>query len=83
MNNYIMPVKVIKNILKKELEDFKNGFFNSYPNFIMSDVQKEFIYIAYGALLNVLNKCEDYASLEDYISYAGYRMSLQEWINSL
>jgi len=80
---YIMPVRAIKNILKKELEDHKQGIFNAYPRFIMTDVQKEMIYIAYKALLNTLNECNDYVSLEAYISYAGYRMTLNEWINSL
>jgi hypothetical protein len=49
----------------------------------MSDTQKEMIYIAHSNLSEILDKCEDYASLEDFISYSGYRMSLEDWINSL
>lgn len=80
---YQMPVKAIKNILQKELEEKKQSFFNAYPAFIMSDTQKEMIYISYAHLYEILQKCNDYASLEDFISYSGYRMSLEEWINSL
>lgn len=83
MSNYIMPVRAIKNILRKELEERKQSFFNAYPNFIMSDTQKEMVYLAYTELSGILEKCNDYASLEDFISYSGYRMSLQEWIESL
>ena len=80
---YQMPVKAIKNILKKELEERKNSFFNACPSFIMSDTQKEMVYISYTHLSEVLDKCNDYASLEDFVSYSGYGMSLEDWINSL
>jgi hypothetical protein len=80
---YQMPVRAIKNILRKELDERKQSFYNAYPNFIMSDTQKEMIYIAHSNLSEILDKCEDYASLEDFISYSGYRMSLEDWINSL
>lgn len=80
---YTMPVKAIKNILKKELESFKNGFFTAELHYRLSDVMKEFIYIAHNVLEERLESCTDYDSLEKYISFAGYRMSLQEWIDSL
>lgn len=80
---YTFPIKAIKKILAKELKEFKDGFFKAYPNFIMSDMQKEFIYIAYQVISDKLNACETYEQLNDYISYAGYRMSLKEWIDSL
>lgn len=81
---YQMPVRAIKNILKKELEQFKNNTLQVlHKEHFLSDVPKEMIYLAYSNLLGVLDKCQDYAALEDYISYAGYRMSLTEWINSL
>jgi hypothetical protein len=81
---YQMPVRAIKNILRKELEDFKGHALQSLRTCnTMSDVPKEMIYIAYTNLLEVLEKSNEYSSLEDYISYAGYRMSLQEWIESL
>lgn len=80
---YQMPVKAIRNILKQELQNSKDGFFNAYPSFIMSDVQKEMVYHAYEQAYSVLEKCQDYASLENYLSYMGYRMSLTDWIQSL
>ncbi len=80
---YTMPVRAIKNILAKELESFKDGFFEAYPTFIMSDHQKEFVYIAYGILKNKLESCNTYEELDEYITFAGYRMSLTEWIESL
>ena len=78
-----MPVKAIKNILRKELQGHRDGFYNAYPKFIMSDVQKEMITLAHETLTRALDACETYEQLDDFISFAGYRMSLQEWIDSL
>lgn len=80
---YQMPVRAIKNILGKELQDFRNRFYNAYPSFIMSDVQKEILSIGYELLKVKLDACVTYEDLEEFISFAGYRMSLEEWINSL
>lgn len=80
--NYQMPVKAIKNILGKELESHRDGFYHVYPNFIMSDFQKNMIDIAYHCLKDVLELCNSYEELDSYIG-RNYRMSLEEWINSL
>jgi hypothetical protein len=81
--NYQMPVKAIKNILKKELEDHKQGFYTAYPSFIMSDVMKEMIYKGHNIMMEMLELCTTHDELNDFISFAGYRMSLEDWINSL
>lgn len=82
--NYQMPVRAIKNILKKELEEFKAHAIQALYNAnTMSDVPKEMVYLAYTELSGILEKSNDYASLEDYLNHAGYRMNLEEWINSL
>lgn len=77
-----MPVRAIKNILQKELQGFRDGFYTMSAG-TLADVQKEMIFLAYEELSEYLDTCEDYKSLEEYLSFAGYRMSLEEWINSL
>lgn len=79
---YQMPVRAIKNILKAELQGFKDSFYTMSAG-VLSDVQKEMINLAYSELSGILEKSNHYNELEDYIAYAGYRMSLEEWINSL
>lgn len=83
MTQYQMPVRAIKNILKKELDEFQKAFHSAYPKFIMADVMKEMVYLAHSQLNDKLANSNTYDELEDYISLAGYRMSLEEWINSL
>lgn len=78
-----MPVRIIKNILKKELQAFRDSFYERIPAYMLADVQKEMIDIAHNALNTALESCSDYESLDDYLSLAGYRMSLSEWIDSL
>lgn len=83
MTEYQMPVKAIKSILKKEIEEFSNVFHRAYPSFIMADVMKEMVYISKNYPLDKIEKCATYDDLEEIISEAGYRMSLEEWIDSL
>lgn len=81
---YQMPVRAIKNILMQELQGFFDAFYREYPgSFVMSDVQKEMVRIAKEVLSAKLEFCNTYEELNAYISDAGYRMSLEEWINSL
>ena len=83
MNEYQMPVKAIKRILLQELQSFRDGFYSAYPSFIMSDVQKEMVSISFNHLKNRLDRCNSYQELDNFVSVAGYRMSLEDWINSL
>ena len=80
---YQMPVRAIKSLLKQELNSFRDGFYNAYPKFIMADVMKEMVSISFHSLNERLENCNSYEELDDYISFAGYRISLEEWINSL
>lgn len=80
---YQMPVRAIKNILKQELERFKNDTYQVVRKNTASDVPINMVMLAYTELSGILEKSNAYNELEDYISYAGYRMSLEEWINSL
>ena len=81
--NYIMPVRAIKRILGEELDKFKAQFFIHESQLTMSDVQQEMLYIAESVMKASLESCTTYAELDDFLSYAGYRMSLQEWVQSL
>lgn len=80
---YQMPVRAIKNILKKELEEFKDSALNLLHKGYVNDATKELIYIAHNVLTEKLEACNDYDSLDEFVSFVGYRMSLEEWINSL
>ena len=79
--NYQMPVRAIKNILKKEIQDHTDGFY--WGMTCMSGVQKEMISIAKENILSRLESCNTHDELDDFLSYAGYCRSLEDWINSL
>jgi hypothetical protein len=83
MENYIMPVKAIKNILLKELEEFKSMTYEAVKKSYLSDVCANLVIMGYSKLKEQLEKCNSYESLEEYVTDAGYRMHLEEWINSL
>ena len=78
-----MPVKAIKNILKKELEERKTTFINILHNNYVNDSCKEMIYIANEVSSKKIDECHNYEELDEVISFLGYRMSLEDWINSL
>lgn len=79
----VMPVRAIKHILEKELEGFYESSLRVLHKESLSDVPYEMMDIARAVLQAKLVNCNDYESLEEYINYAGYRMSLEEWVNSL
>ena len=76
------PVKAIKNILLRELESHNRGFYNAYPQFIMSDVQKNMVQLANDLMQGRLKVYTTYEELDDYIREF-YCMSLVEWVESL
>ena len=77
-----MPVKAIKRILGDELSDFYSEACEKL-RYCISDVTKSLVHISHDILSDRLKDCETYEDLEEYISFAGYRMSLSEWIESL
>lgn len=82
--DYVMPVRAIKNILKKELQDHRDGLYAISANgVILTDCQKEMIRFAHVKMQSALSFCTSYDDLEKFLSFAGYRMSLTEWIQSL
>jgi len=80
---YQMPVRAIKSILGQELDKFKDVVSRAANSACLADAGREMVVIGYEAMKAALEKCNDYESLEEYISFAGYRMSLEEWVNSL
>lgn len=83
MSKYQMPVKAIKNILQKEHEEFKKVSLQKLHEAYVNDATKELIYIASEQVMGRLNNCVSYDDLDDFLSFAGYRMSLEDWINLL
>jgi hypothetical protein len=79
MSDYTMPVKLIKSLLDQEIE--KHG--DALKKYTYNDVQKEMIHIAKKTMLLKLDACQSYNDLEEFLSFSGYRMSVQDWINSL
>lgn len=83
MTQYQMPVRAIKNILKKELEERKNHLVQVLHSAYVNDSCKEMIYIANEISYKKIEECHNYDELDELISFLGYRMSLDEWISSL
>ena len=79
----VMPVKAIKNILKKEIESHKEHLFTQMSMGWFPDVQKEMIRIAFYTLTEKLDICQSYEDIQELLDFAGYRVSLDEWVNSL
>ena len=80
---YQLQPRAIKRILGEELDFRRNAFYHAYPNFIMSDTMKEMVESSYRKQKELLKECETYEELESFIEFAGYRMSLEDWVSSL
>lgn len=76
---YQMPVRAIKNIMRKEIQEH----YSVACQDLHHDVQRNFVHVGYRYILAELEKCVTYDELDNFLSLADYRMSLQEWINSL
>lgn len=83
MTDYTLTPRGIKNILKAEIEAHFNNLFSVVHAAYPPDVQKEILYNAKIDYLARLDMCNDYESIDKFISWAGYRMSLEDWIKSL
>jgi hypothetical protein len=76
---YQMPVRAIKNILGKELQ----SHYQSACQRISNDIQRGFIHRGYNVVADKLESSQSYDDLQGVLTLADYRMSLQEWIESL
>lgn len=85
MDAPVMPIKAIKKTLLSELEEFRKLAQESlHANHVWHDtVPFEMLSIGYQHMQKALEACTTYDDLDNYIWYAGYRMSLEEWVNSL
>lgn len=79
MNEITIPVKTIKILMLKEVE----SHFTSARTNIYSDVQRRMLYLGYYDVKMVLEHAESIDDLQDALDMLDYRMSVQEWINSL
>lgn len=80
---YTLTVRGIKNILREELKRHKESTFNVLYNSYVPDVQKEIVSNGYGDAFTRLDACTSYEELDELLSHLGYRMSLEDWIQSL
>lgn len=71
--------KTIKGLMTKELQ----SHYSNACRTIYNDIHRNFVHVGYRYLLAELEKCETYEQLDDFLSLADYRMSLQDWIDSL
>lgn len=74
-----ISVNAIKKLMIQELD----SHYSSAIQALYNDVQREFIHLAVRQLREQLSNAESQEDLEQYLSDAGYRMSVQEWIDSL
>ena len=77
--DYQMPVKAIKRILGEELSRHYIGALDN----MHTDIQKEFCHFAYHQFKSALDAAQTYDDLQEVLSFTGYHMSVEEWINSL
>jgi hypothetical protein len=79
MNPPTLSVKSIRNILLKEYEEHKDTLYSRL--FVDSHLRDYFG----DAILNVKGEIESLETYEDLDKFIGdhYRMSLEDWVNSL
>lgn len=74
-----ISAQTIKKLMIKEIQ----SHYSSACQVNHNDIQRNFVHIGYRYLLAELEKCETYDELDSWLSLADYRMSLQDWIDSL
>ncbi len=74
----ILTIKAIKNILLREYNDFKSQLY-SISEF---HIKKDYWSNAIDSIETEIGKCTTYEDLESFVG-EHYKMSLQEWANSL
>lgn len=82
MNNYVMPVKAIKKIIKRELEEMYSAAISTLYKNGHNDTIREVFHLGYEQAEASLEECQTHEDLDNFIGPL-YRMSLQEWIESL
>lgn len=83
MTEIIISVKTIKGLLGAELLKFTNHAHSVLKGRCLADAISELVHIGFITADNKLRSCQTYDDLEDYVGWVGYKMSLQEWLDSL
>ena len=77
--NIVLPIKAIKHLMAKEIESHYSTACQSLHN----GVQRGFLHLANREIQKRIERAQDKSELEEILSDMDYRMSLQEWVNSL
>ena len=80
---YTLTVRAIRGILLDELNDFKSHAVQAVNSVYANDMTKNLVFMGYDTLKSQLKNCKSYEDLEQYITDANYRMSLEDWCKSL
>lgn len=83
MSELTMPFKSVKKLIRKEVEEHMDNVSKVIHAAYLPDVQSNIAWIARIELLKRIDACETLEQLEDFMGYANYRMSVQDWIDSL
>lgn len=83
MKELTMPLKSVKILIKREIELHMDNVSKVVHQYCYPDVQRKSVSIARDQLNKKLDACETLEQLEAFMSYSGYRMSVQDWIDSL
>lgn len=78
-----IPFRVVKKLIAKELAEHIAEAKRILRKNAFADVQQNLAHIAENVLSPMLERCETLEQLEDFMGEANYRMSVQDWINSL
>jgi hypothetical protein len=74
-----IPLKVVKRLMSKEIHSHYESACQSLHN----GVQRGFLHLANREIQNRIEQACEFSDLEEILSDMDYKMSLQDWVNSL
>ena len=80
MTEYQFPVKAIKMIMLQELEERRQGLFNSLAGGLF---YHDMLMVMFRDAREILEDCQSYEDIQEYLNHYDFRLSIQEWIESL
>ena len=77
-----VQVRTIKKMLLKEYEQLYQDTYRAVRKEIISDACLEMVSNGYYQGKSLIENASTYDELDGALSFCGYRMSLQEWLDS-
>lgn len=77
-----ISIRTLKKMINDELERFKSETLSGLRKIVMADAIFEIVSDGFDQKIEKLKTLQSFDELDNFISECGYRMSLQEWIDS-